>query len=134
MLFLIIKFFAFSIINKILLHWQIIKYELTYIYLQRRFNSNLLEIGAAFLLPTVIIAFASPKLGKISDIIGSKKTLVASLSILIIILLILPFTNNVYLYELVWKVYCIAITLLDVTLNGVYVTGSIINFIQKNLL
>jgi len=41
------------------------------LYLQSRFNSNLLEIGVAFLFPTVIIAFASPELGKISDSIGS---------------------------------------------------------------
>lgn len=91
------------------------------LYLQSRFNSNLLEIGVAFLLPTVIIAFASPELGKISDRIGSEKAMVVSLSMLIIALLILPYTSNVYLYGVVWTVYCIALTLLNVTLNGVYV-------------
>ncbi|AHF08666.1 hypothetical protein DESME_13350 [Desulfitobacterium metallireducens DSM 15288] len=91
------------------------------LYLQSRFNSNLLQIGVAFLLPTVIIAFASPKLGRISDNIGSKKILVTSLSTLIFILLILPYTDNVYLYGVVWTVYCIAVTLIGITLNGVYV-------------
>ncbi|MEL1135770.1 MFS transporter [Desulfitobacterium sp. THU1] len=91
------------------------------LYLQSRFNSNLLQIGVAFLLPTVILAFASPKLGRISDTIGSKKILVACLSTLIFSLLILPYTDNIYLYGGVWTVYCIAITLIEITLNGVYV-------------
>lgn len=91
------------------------------LYLQSRFNSNLLEMGVAFLIPTVIIAFTSPELGKVSDSIGSKKTFVISLSMLIISLLILPYTNNIYLYGVVWTAYCIAITLIDVTLNGIYV-------------
>ncbi len=91
------------------------------LYLQSRFNSNLLEIGVSFLLPTVIIAFASPKLGKISDRIGSEKAIVVSLSMLIVTVFILPYTNSVYMYGVIWTIYCIAITLLNLTLNGVYV-------------
>ena len=91
------------------------------LYLQSRFNSNLLEIGVSFLLPTVIIAFASPKLGKISDRIGSRKAIVVSLIMLIVTVFILPYTNSVYMYGVVWTIYCIAITMLNVTLNGVYV-------------
>ncbi len=91
------------------------------LYLQKRFNSNLLDIGIAFLFPTLIIAFTYTELGKISDRIGSRNTLVGSMSMLIIILLILPYMYNVYLYGLVWTVYCIAIVLIDVTINGVFV-------------
>ncbi len=91
------------------------------LYLESRFNSSLLEIGIAFLFPTVIIAFLSPRLGKISDIIGCKKAFIFSLSTLIITLIILPFTTDIYLYGIVWTGYCIALTLLDLTLNGVYV-------------
>ena len=91
------------------------------LYLQSRFKSNLLEIGASFLLPTVIIAFASPKLGKISDRIGSEKAIVVSLIMLIVTVFILPYTNSVYMYGVVWTIYCIAMTMLNVTLNGVYV-------------
>jgi len=91
------------------------------LYLQSRFDSDLLDIGIAFLLPTVIIAFALPRIGKISDNIGSRKSFAASLNMLIISLLILPFTDNAYLYGVVWTVYCIAITLFDLTLNSIYV-------------
>ena len=93
------------------------------LYLESKFNSSLLEIGIAFLLPTVIIAFLSPRLGKISDRIGSKKAIVFSLSTLIVTLLLLPFTVNIYLYGIVWTGYCIAITMLSLTLNGVYIEG-----------
>lgn len=90
------------------------------LYLQKKFNSNLLEIGIAFLLPTIIIAFTYPKLGKISDEIGNRKALIYSLSMLIIVLFILPHMYNVYIYGVVWTVYCVAITLLELTINGVY--------------
>ncbi|NYB74113.1 MFS transporter [Sedimentibacter hydroxybenzoicus DSM 7310] len=98
------------------------------LYLQKRFNSNLLEIGVAFLLPTVMIAFAYPMIGKISDSIGSRKTLVCSLSVLVIILLILPYMNNIYLYGIAWTVYYITVSLFDVTINSLFVeniTGEI---------
>ena len=93
------------------------------LYLESKFNSSLLEIGIAFLLPTVIIAFLSPRLGKICDRIGSKKAVIFSLCTLIVTLLLLPFTGNIYLYGIVWTGYCIAITMLSLTLNGVYIEG-----------
>lgn len=37
-----------------------------------------------------------------------------------ITLLILPYTSNVYSYGIAWTVYCIAMTLLNVTINSVY--------------
>ncbi len=91
------------------------------LYLQSRFNSDLLEIGIAFLFPNLILAFASPRLGRISDNIGSKKVFSVSLIMLIISMFALPFMDNIYLFGAIWTIYIIAITLLDVTLMGVYV-------------
>lgn len=96
-------------------------YAIFVLYLQSRFSSNLLEIGIAFLLPTIVIAFASPGLGRISDSYGIKRTLTFSISMLILSSLILPFIGIINFYGVVWTVYCIAITLLDLTLNGIYV-------------
>jgi MFS family permease len=91
------------------------------LYLQKRFDSNLLEIGIAFLLPTVVIAFTSPSIGRVSDRIGNKKAMIISLIMVIITLLILPYTSNVYLFGVIWTIYCIGLTLLSVTLDSVYV-------------
>lgn len=91
------------------------------LYLQRKFDSDLLEIGIAFLVPSVIIAYAYPVIGKISDNIGSRKALIYSLSMLIVILLILPYMNSIFLYGLVWTVYYITSSLYGVTINSVFV-------------
>ena len=40
---------------------------------------------------------------------------------LIISMFALPFMDNIYLFGAIWTIYIIAITLLDVTLMGVYV-------------
>lgn len=91
------------------------------LYLQRRFDSDLLEIGIAFLIPSVIIAYAYPMIGRISDNIGSRKALSYSISMLMIILLILPYANNIYLYGLVWTAYYIVSSFFGVTINSVFV-------------
>lgn len=96
-------------------------YAIFVLYLQRKFSSDLLEIGIAFLLPTIVVAFASPELGRISDSYGNKRTFVVSLSMLIVSSLLLPFMGTIYFYGVVWTIYCITITLLELTLNGVYV-------------
>lgn len=90
------------------------------LYLARKFNSNLLEIGIAFLLPTIVIAFISPMLGKSSDNSGRYKSIKKSFCMLLLSLILLPIMSNIYLFGVVWTNYCIAITLFDVTLNSMF--------------
>lgn len=91
------------------------------LYLQAKFDSNLLEIAFAFLLPTILIAFASPRIGTISDDIGAKMAIIISLGMLFISMLIIPHMSNIYLYGIIWTMYCVAITMLDVTINGLFI-------------
>ncbi len=91
------------------------------LYLQAKFDSNLLEIAFAFLLPTILIAFVSPRIGKLSDDIGANKSTIISLGMLFISMLIIPFMSNVYFFGIIWTIYCVAITMLDVTIDGLFV-------------
>ena len=38
-------------------------------------------------------------------------------------LFVIPYLGNIYLYAVIWTVYCIALTMLDVTINGIFVEG-----------
>ncbi len=91
------------------------------LYLQAKFDADLLEIALAFIMPTVIIAFASPRIGTISDNIGSNKATTYSLLMLFVSLLIIQYVENIYLYGVIWTVYCIALTMLDVTISSIFV-------------
>lgn len=93
------------------------------LYLQAKFDSDLLEIALAFILPTVIIAFTSPRIGTTSDKIGANKATTVSLLMLSVSLFIIPYLGSIYLYAVIWTVYCIALTMLDVTINGIFVEG-----------
>jgi MFS family permease len=93
------------------------------LYLQARFDSDLLEIALAFILPTMIIAFSSPRIGTISDNIGAKNATTISLLLLFITLLVIPYLENIYLYGVIWTIYCIALTMLNVTISSIFVEG-----------
>lgn len=114
------KMIFFNLIVRI---FTSLTFSIFVLYLQHKFGSDLMEIGIAFLLPTVIIAFASPELGKISDNIGSKKSFSISLGVLAITSLILPYMNSIYLYGVIWTFYGIAFTLFSLTLDSIYVIG-----------
>lgn len=93
------------------------------LYLQAKFDSDLLEIALAFIIPTVIIAFTSPRIGTTSDKIGANKATTFSLLMLSVSLFVIPYLGNIYQYAVIWTVYCIALTMLDVTINGIFVEG-----------
>lgn len=93
------------------------------LYLQAKFDSDLLEIALAFIIPSVIIAFTSPRIGTTSDKIGANKATTVSLLMLSVSLFIIPYLGYIYLYAVIWTVYCIALTMLDVTINGIFVEG-----------
>lgn len=91
------------------------------LYLQNRFDSDLLQIGIAFIFPTIVTSFASPTLGKISDNIGCNKAVVISLCMMFVSLLMLPFMNSIYLFGAVWTIYCIGFSLINITIDGMFV-------------
>lgn len=112
------KIVAFNLIARI---FTSIVFSIFVLYLQMKFNSDLLEIALAFILPSLVSAFASPYIGKVSDNIGAKKAVLASLIMLFISMLVISYLGNIYWYGVVWTIYCIALTMLDVTINGVFV-------------
>ncbi len=109
---------AFNLIARI---FTSMVFSIFVLYLQMKFNSDLLEIALAFILPSLVSAFASPYIGKVSDNIGAKKAVLASLIMLFVSMLVISYLGNIYWYGVVWTIYCIALTMLDVTINSVFV-------------
>ncbi len=112
------KVVAFNLIARI---FTSIVFSIFVLYLQMKFNSDLLEIALAFILPSLVSAFASPYIGKVSDNIGAKKAVLASLIMLFVSMFVISYLGNIYWYGVVWTIYCIALTMFDVTINSVFV-------------
>lgn len=93
------------------------------LYLQKRFDSDLLSVALAFIIPTTFIAFAPPYVGAISDNIGTKKATSISLAIMFACMLLIPYSDNIYLYSIIWTTYYVALTMLDVTLSSTFIEG-----------
>lgn len=93
------------------------------LYLQKKFDSDLLAVALAFILPTIFIAFAPPYVGTISDNIGTKKATAISLAIMFISMLLIPYSENIYLYSVIWTIYYVALTMLDITLSSIFIEG-----------
>ncbi len=91
------------------------------LYLQMKFNSDLFEIAVAFILPALASAFLSPFIGKKSDSMGTKKAVLISLAMLFASMLSISYLGSIYLFGAVWTIYCLALTMLDVTINGAFV-------------
>lgn len=90
------------------------------LYLVKKFNAGLEEIGIAFLLPALVAAFISQKLGKISDNKGPYKATGISVALMIVSLILLPLMNSVYMFGIIWTLYSVAIILFNITLNGMF--------------
>lgn len=86
-----------------------------------KFNSDLFEIAVAFILPALASAFLSPFIGKKSDSMGTKKAVLISLAMLFASMLSISYLGSIYLFGAVWTIYCLALTMLDVTINGAFV-------------
>lgn len=93
------------------------------LYLQKKFDLDLLSVALAFIIPTTFIAFAPPYVGTISDNIGTKKATTISLTIMFVCMLLIPYSENIYLYSLIWTIYYVALTMLDITLSSIFIEG-----------
>ncbi len=80
-------------------------------------------VALAFIIPTTFIAFAPPYVGTISDNIGTKKATTISLTIMFVCMLLIPYSENIYLYSVIWTIYYVALTMLDITLSSIFIEG-----------
>lgn len=93
------------------------------LYLQKKFDLDLLSVALALIIPTTFIAFAPPYVGTISDNIGTKKATTISLTIMFVCMLLIPYSENIYLYSVIWTIYYVALTMLDITLSSIFIEG-----------
>ncbi len=112
-----------SIFNLIVRIFSSTVFSVFTLYLQKRFDSDLLFVALAFIVPTIFIAFSPPYVGTISDNIGTKKATTISLAIMFISMLLITYSKNIYLYSIIWTIYYVALTMLDITLSSIFIEG-----------
>ncbi|MEG1972510.1 MAG: MFS transporter, partial [Oscillospiraceae bacterium] len=94
------------------------------LYIADKFNPPLAQIGAAFFVPAIIVAFASPYLGKFSDKLGPIFACVAGTVIASMSLLFLTHTKNLLSFAVIWTIYALGAALIYISLTAVFMENN----------
>ncbi|MBE5987922.1 putative MFS family arabinose efflux permease [Lacrimispora xylanisolvens] len=92
-------------------------------YMMEAYHTDMQAIGFVFMLPVILTAFLSPRIGQIGDKLGYKKTIFSATLIAAAFMVLLVFSPNLQIFAIVWTLYQIALTAQDYSLDALFVQG-----------
>ena len=92
-------------------------------YMKEAYHVDLQAIGLVFMVPVMLTAFFSPRIGQIGDKLGYKKTILSSTLIAAVLIGLLVFCPNLQVFAIVWTLYQIALTAQGYSLDALFVQG-----------
>jgi len=92
-------------------------------YMMESYHVDMQAIGLVFMMPVIITAFLSPRIGQIGDKLGYKKTIISATLIAAVLIGLLVFSPNLQIFAIVWTLYEIALTAQGYSLDALFVQG-----------
>lgn len=92
-------------------------------YMMEAYHVDMQAIGLVFMLPVILTAFLSPRIGQIGDKLGYKKTILFATLIAAVLMALLVFSPSLQIFAIVWTLYQIALTAQDYSLDALFVQG-----------
>lgn len=92
-------------------------------YMMETYHVDMQAIGLVFMMPVIITAFLSPKIGQIGDRLGYRKTIVSTTLIAAVLIGLVVLSPNLEIFAIVWTLYQIALTAQDYSLDALFVQG-----------
>jgi MFS family permease len=92
-------------------------------YMMEAYHVGMQAIGFVFMVPVMLTAFFSPRIGQIGDRLGYKKTILSATLLAAVLIGLVIFSPNLQVFAIVWILYQIALTAQDYSLDALFVQG-----------
>lgn len=92
-------------------------------YMMEVYHVDMEAIAFVFILPVMISAFLSPKIGQIGDRLGYKKTILSFTLIAAVLIVLMVFSPDLWIFALIWTTYQLALTAQDYSLDALFAKG-----------
>ncbi|MDW2797338.1 MFS transporter [Clostridium boliviensis] len=92
-------------------------------YMMEVYHVDMAAVAYVFILPVMLSAFLSPRIGQIGDRVGYKTTILSFTLIAAVLVVLLVFSPNLWIFAIIWTLYQLALTAQDYSLDALFVEG-----------
>lgn len=90
-------------------------------YMMAVYDVDMGVIGLVFLLPVFLSSYFSPRIGRIGDRVGYRKTIFFSTVLAAVFILFLTFRMDLKVFAIIWTLYELSLSAQDYSLDGLFV-------------